>query len=150
MASSIGTEFRVSSFQRVSCRVPTDKVCHPSGFAPLLSKQDKMTTHLNDCRCLYIPPPSVPGHTLPLSLHLEPSDAAMSVYLLLVNPSGRLPHTCDGQGTHVNRPIDVVGEFVESQGCSGPSPQRVGQGMVGDRAVGRRHDKAGWSVVLQR
>ena len=96
------------SFQRVSCRVPTDKVCHPSGFAPLLSKQDKMTTHLNDCRCLYIPPPSVPGHTLPLSLQLEPSDAAMSVYLLLVNPSGRLPHTCDGQGTHVNRPIDVV------------------------------------------
>ena len=104
-----------------------------------------MTTHLNDCRCLYIPSSSFPAHTLPLSLHLEPPDAAMSVYLLLVNPSGRLPYTCDGQGTHepIDRPIDVVDEFVESQGCSGPSPQRVRQGMVGGRAVGYRHDKAG-------
>jgi len=46
--------------------------------------------------------------------------------------------------------IDAVDGFVGSQGCSRPSPQRVGQGMVGDRAVGRRHDIAGWSVVLQR
>jgi len=46
--------------------------------------------------------------------------------------------------------IDAVDGFVGSQGCSGPSPQRVGQGMVGDRAVGRRHDKAGWNVVLQQ
>jgi len=59
--------------------------------------------------CPYRPPPSPP-------LHSKPSDDAMSVYLSLVNPSVRLPLSCDGQGTD-----SIPSWFVGSQGCDGPS-----------------------------
>ena len=102
-------EFRVDEFwycvdtrfQRVLCRVPTDKVCHPSvrtSFSTPTRQQP--TTNLNEYRLPF--PPAIRSPPSPFPEALGCCYVCASV--IGKSPIREASPTCDGQGTH--EPID--------------------------------------------
>jgi len=88
-------------FQRVSCRFPTNVVCHPSIFRTSFTTPNRIKPiHLNEA--LSASPASIPP--LPVSIPpLHPNRSSRMMLCLcicfLVNPSVKLPLSCGGQGT---------------------------------------------------